>query len=98
MGTGLEGRTRAAAAREQPDWAQALAAHDCLAQRAASSSVCTFQQQQQQQPPMRAPAAASSMLLGGGGGALSANAAVALQKLDLGHVLGAYLAGLQVGW
>eukprot|EP00624_Nannochloropsis_granulata_P002745 evm.model.NODE_23824_length_21681_cov_83.114159.1 len=81
-GTGIEGRTQAAAARESPDWRQALAAHDCLVlQRTQGGS-----------------GGNTTAIDGGGGGSggngLSAGPAIALQKLDLGHVLGAYLAGL----
>jgi len=82
-GTGLEGRTRAAAARESPDWRQALAAHDCLVL------------QRTQGGNGGSTTVMSETGGGSGGNGLLAGPAIALQKLDLGHVLGAYLAGLE---
>ncbi len=101
-GTGLDGRIRAAAARETPDWGEALAAQDSLALRAQAVATAAHAVG----PNASASAAAAGVLsqLGsapsasagaGVGGSAGAGAATVLRKLDLGHVLGAYLQGLQ---
>ena len=89
-GTGLEGRTRAAAARECPDWRQALAAHDCLVQQRTQGLLAASVVGGGAGSGLSAAASSSSSAF-----SLSAGPAIALQKLDLGHVLGAYLAGLE---
>ncbi|EWM25639.1 serine-protein kinase atm [Nannochloropsis gaditana] len=86
-GTGLEGRMRAAAAQGSPDWRQALAEHDCLLQR--------WQGQNASRASHSSTSCSYFPANDSKDTAISAGSAIALQKLDLGHVLDTYLAGLK---
>lgn len=95
-GTGLEGRARASAARESPDWRQAVASHDSLVLRTQGLQTAMVAAGGGGGGGSAAIGGRQWMNGGGSGSFVSAGPALALQRLDLGHVLGTYLSGLQV--